>query len=69
MNDAAADVDVEGEDGIGGELAERLEGGVKGIGCFWIERQVYRLVGVILFSWSHGCPNQGPPTWMSIFGL
>ena len=54
VDDAAADVDVEGEKGVGGEVAEGLEGGVEGACGFGVEGEVDLVVeGVVVF-WFHG---------------
>ena len=54
VDDAAADVDVEGEEGIGGEVAEGLEGGVEGARCFGVEGEVDLVVEVVVVFRFHG---------------
>ena len=54
VDDAAADVDVEGEEGIGGEVAEGLEGGVEGARCFGVEGEVDLVVEIVVVFRFHG---------------
>lgn len=59
MDHTAADVDVEGEEGIAGEIAEGLERSVQSIGCFLVEGEVDWLLDGLLLGF-HGGPNKCP---------
>ena len=61
VDDAAADVDVEGKKGAGGEVAEGLEGCVEGLSGFGVEGLVdlLLLAEVVVFG-LHGGADEGP---------
>ena len=61
VDDAAADVDVQGEERVGSEVTERLERCVQGSCRFLVERKVDWLVEGLLFRF-HSSPDECPAT-------
>lgn len=61
VDDAAADVDMEGEEGARGKVAEGLEGSVEGLGGFGVEGEVdlLLLAEVVVFG-LHSGADEGP---------
>lgn len=62
MDYAAADVNVQGEEGVAGKIAERLEGSVQSIGCFLVEGEVDGLLDRFLLGFHRG-PDECPASW------
>lgn len=61
MDNAATDVDVEGKEGAGGEVAEGLKGCVEGLGGFGVEGEVdLLLLAEVVVFWFHGGADEGP---------
>lgn len=60
VDNAAADVDVEGKEGAGGEVAERLEGCVESLSGFGVEREVDLLLLAVVVFGLHGGADEGP---------